>query len=124
MSGPRETAEKAWGHPLPDWIEALALACERSSQAKVARDLGRSGAVISHVLRKTYGADMGRIEERVRGLLLDGRVICPALGDLPAHECQDWRAKSRVFAVGNPLRTRMFRACKACPRNQKPEDEA
>ncbi|QYK42837.1 MAG: hypothetical protein KF887_06975 [Paracoccaceae bacterium] len=124
MRGPVEIAEEAWGTPLPDWIAALAQACALSSQAKVAKDIGRSGAVVSQVLRRCYGADMGRIEERVRGIFLDGRVICPALGDLPANECQDWRAKARVFAVGNPLRTRMFRACKGCPRNQKPEEHA
>lgn len=123
MSGPVELATQAWGHPLPDWIEALALACERSSQAQVAKVLGRSGAVVSQVLRRCYGADMARIEERVRGVYLDGRVICPALGELPANECQDWRGKARVFAVGNPLRTRMFRACKSCPRNQKEVEE-
>lgn len=124
MTGPVETAEAAWGRPLPDWVAALARACAVSSQAQVARQLGRSGAVVSQVLRRTYAADTGRIEERVRGLFLDGRVLCPALGELPTHQCQDWRAKARQFAVGNPLRARMFRACNACPRNQsEPREE-
>ncbi|MCU0826619.1 MAG: hypothetical protein MUE52_04270 [Tabrizicola sp.] len=108
-------AEEAWGAPLPDWIRALAIACGRSSQSKVAAQLDRSPAVVSTVLRKKYAGSYERIEERVRGILMDGRVECPALGQLPSHECQDWREKSKTFAPGNPLRTRMFRACQRCP---------
>ena len=44
-------SEEAWGAPLPDWVRALAVACQRASQAAVAKELGRSGAVVSQVLR-------------------------------------------------------------------------
>lgn len=115
MSDLVTTAEEAWGKPLPDWIRSLALACARSSQSKVARQLDRSPAVVSNVLRKQYAASYDRIEERVRGVLMNGRVDCPALGQLPSHKCQDWREKAKVFAVGNPTRTRMYRACQRCP---------
>lgn len=104
---------------MPDWVRALAMACARTSQGKVALALGRSAATVSQVLNNIYRADTARIEERVRGLYLDGRVICPALGELPTQQCQDWRDKSHAFAPGNPLRTRMFRACRACPVNTK-----
>lgn len=117
------TAEEAWGAPLPDWIRSLALACERSSQSKVAAQLDRSPAVVSTVLRKKYAGSYDRIEERVRGILMDGRIECPGMGQLPSHECQDWREKAKVFAPGNPTRTRMFRACRRCPVYQK-EGEA
>lgn len=115
MSDLMTTTEEAWGSPLPDWIRSLALACERSSQSKVAAQLDRSPAVVSTVLRKVYKGSYDRIEERVRGILMDGRVDCPGMGQLPSHECQDWREKARVFAPGNPTRTRMFRACRRCP---------
>lgn len=108
-------AEEAWGAPLPDWVRSLALACQRTSQSKVAAELDRSPAVVSTVLRKKYAGSYERIEERVRGLLMNGRVDCPALGQLPTHECQDWREKAKTFAAGNPTRTRMFRACRKCP---------
>jgi hypothetical protein len=114
-----EIAEEAWGKPLPDWIHALAINCQRTSQNVVARQLDRSAAMISQVLRRKYDADTARIEERVRGVFLNGCLICPALGELPLQECQDWREKARTFAVGNPLRTRMYRACRTCPVNQK-----
>lgn len=115
MSDLITTAEEAWGAPLPDWIRSLALACVRSSQSKVAAQLDRSPAVVSTVLRRKYAGSYERIEERVRGILMDGRVDCPALGQLPSHQCQDWREKAKVFAVGNPTRTRMYRACHRCP---------
>ena len=108
-------AEEAWGAPLPDWVRSLAMACQRTSQSKVASELDRSPAVVSTVLRKKYAGSYERIEERVRGLLMNGRVDCPALGQLPTHECQDWREKAKTFAAGNPTRTRMFRACRKCP---------
>lgn len=120
---PMETAPAAWGVNIPDWVVTLALECGRRSQVAVAHDLGRSGAVVSQVLHKTYPADMKHIEERVRGMFLDAKITCPAWGDLPLQECQDWREKSRTFALGNPTRVRMYRACSKCPRNQKEVSE-
>jgi hypothetical protein len=124
MKGPLQIAEAAWGHPLPDWVRALALACAQTNQARVARVLGRSDAVVSQVLRNKYGAETARIEERVRGLYLNGVVLCPEQGELPTNECQDWREKAGEFLIGNPMRIRMFHACRACPRNAKPERAA
>ena len=115
MSDPVTAAEEHWGSPLPDWVRALALACGRTSQSKVAAQLGRAPAVVSTVLRNKYGADTSRIEERVRGVFLNGKVECPEWGLLPTHKCQDWREKAKTFAPGNPTRTRMFRACNCCP---------
>lgn len=119
MSGPLDIAHAHWGADLPDWVHALAVECGRSSAARVAKQLDRSGAVISQVLNKKYPASMDRIEERVRGVFLNGKVICPALGDLPLQDCQDWREKAPTFALGNPTRLRMYRACNACPRYLK-----
>jgi hypothetical protein len=123
---PLQAAEAAWGADLPDWVAVLARQCNDRSQAAVARDLDRSGAVISQVLRRIYPADTARIEERVRGLFMAGQVDCPALGPLSMLNCQDWREKSREFALGSPQRSRMYRACNACPRNKPspaPEDQ-
>lgn len=115
---PLQVAEEAWGPDMPDWVRALAVECMRpgATQRAVAEKLGRTGAVVTQVLRRTYGAAYDRIEERVRGVFMDGRVECPSLGEVALQECQDWREKARVFSAGNPLRSRMFRACRACPR--------
>ena len=110
-------ARDAWGEPLPDWVETLALACDRASQNKVAVLLDRSSAVVSQVLSRKYPAAMDLIEERVRGVFMDGRVACPGLGEIAVQHCQDWRAKSGKLEVGSPLRVRMYRACRTCPRN-------
>ncbi len=113
---PLDVARAAWGEPLPDWVETLAIACGKASQAKVAARLEISGAVISQVLRKIYPADTARIEIRVRGVFMDGHVACPGWGELPVHECQKWRDLAGSFVLGSPLRARMHRACNACPR--------
>ena len=57
----------------------------------------------------------------MRGTFLNATLDCPALGELPLQQCQDWRDKASTFAMGNPLRTRMYRACNACPRYIKEE---
>ncbi|HHX89915.1 MAG TPA: hypothetical protein GX700_09135 [Paracoccus sp.] len=118
MSGAHfcQIARAHWGALLPDWIEALAKACDAASQAKVAKRLGRSGALVSGVLRASYPGDIRAIEELVRGHLLAGTVACPALGVLPLHECRDWMRKARAFQNTNALRVRMYRACHRCPR--------
>lgn len=116
---PYETAREAWGDDMPDWVEALALECTRSSQNKVAARLDRSSALVSQVLRNKYKAELSSIEEVVRGVLLNATVECPSLGRLPSHQCQEWRAKGREFVAGNPLRLRMYRACLNCARNRK-----
>ncbi|MCA3486520.1 MAG: hypothetical protein IOC84_04465 [Rhodobacter sp.] len=115
---PIEVARTAWAGSLPDWVEALALECGRTSQNKVAERLGRSAAMVSQILRNKYPGDLTGFEERFRGVFQAQALECPALGLIPSHECQDWRVKSRVFAVGNPLRRRMFLVCPACPRNR------
>jgi hypothetical protein len=123
MSGPVEKARAAWGEAMPDWVEALARACAASSQAKVARRLDRSDALVSDVLGKRYRGNMAAVEETVRGVLMDATVDCPALGLLPSHECQTWRQRARAFSGHNALRVQMYRACARCPRNRR-EGEA
>ena len=120
---PIDIARAAYGKDLPDWVEALALACGRSSQAAVARQLDRSGAVVSQILRAIYPAKTTQIEERVRGVLMNGTVECPALGPLPIQICQDHRQRARESVITNSHRARMQRACSNCPRNQKDGQE-
>ncbi|NTT86902.1 hypothetical protein HS053_13445 [Tabrizicola sp. SY72] len=123
MQTPIDIARAAYGKDLPDWVEALALACGRSSQAAVARQLDRSGAVVSQILRAIYPAKTTQIEERVRGVLMNGTVECPALGLLPIQICQDHRQRARESVITNSHRARMQRACSNCSRNQKEGQE-
>ncbi len=119
MSGPVETAHKAWGDDLPDWVERLALECAATSQNRVAKAMNRSAAMISQVLRRKYPGDLSAVEELVQGVFMSAVIECPALGRIPANDCQDWRMKARRFVNVNAMRVRMYRACARCPRNQK-----
>lgn len=117
MSGPLETARTAWGPDVPDWIEALASECAKSSQNKVAVKIDLSAGLVSAVLHKKYAGDMRRVEETVRGIFMAETLMCPALGVIGLNICQDWRRKARHFSPHNTSRVRMRRACRDCPKN-------
>lgn len=124
MSGPLDKARAAWGDDMPDWVETLAIECGKTSQNKVAKLLDRSATTISLILGRTYPGEMASMAERVRGVFMDAVIACPAVGEMPAQRCQDWRAKARVFTIGNPERRRMYRACHGCPRFKKADADA
>ena len=118
MIGPKAIAAAHWA-PVPDWIDCLADECAASNQSAVARRLSISPSIVSTVLRNKYPGDVDAVETAVRGAYMNASLDCPALGSIPADECQQWRRKSRKFNNANSLRVRMFRACGDCPRNQK-----
>jgi DNA-binding XRE family transcriptional regulator len=91
------------------------------SQAEIARRLDVSDGTVSNALKGKYIGDVDKLAERIRGELLKQTVACPVLGEITSRTCQDERAKPLHFA--NPLRVRMFRACKACPHNPKGDAE-
>lgn len=112
-------AKAAWKAELPDWVRALAEACNASSQNKVAMRLDRSGSMVSMVLGGTYGdkgGDMAALEDRVRGVLMAETVECPAFGNLPLNECQDWQKRAAQRPGYNTLSVTMYRACNRCAR--------
>lgn len=119
-----DTARAAWGDLLPDWIETLALECQLKSQSQVAAALEVSPAAISTLLRRKYAGSTARMEERVRGVFLDGKVMCPALGELAVNECLKHRDRAKSFAMASPTRALMYRACNRCPRftEKTPDD--
>jgi hypothetical protein len=110
-------AREAWGAAAPDWIVALAEACDRTSQSRVAGDLALSASAVNAVLRGRYAAGTGRIEQLVRGRLMAAVVPCPQLGELAADLCQEWQGRAR----GKPasaFHRRMQAACRTCPRSR------
>lgn len=82
------------------------------SQAKVAHELGVSGAVVSTLLKDKYQGDVAAMEERIRGKFLGATVICPVMGTLSKDSCLDNQALPMAFT--NPLRAALGRACKKC----------
>lgn len=118
-----EVAREGWANAVPDWIEALVMACDQSSQAKVAKRLGYTGAVVSQVIRNSYPARHDGIEERVRAIYLGGVVACPALGQISSEACLNWRDMAGKLTSSSPAIVRMFRACSVCPRCGRRDEE-
>lgn len=105
-----DKAQAAWGNPLPDWIAALAEACDRSTQAEIAKRLGSSTAVISHVLAKNYAGNLQRVEENVRGALLGATVNCPVLGEIGTDRCLAEQKMGNTFS--SAMRGAIYRNCR------------
>lgn len=113
-----DKARSAWGDPLPEWVEALAEACNAETQVSVGRKLGYSSAAVSLVLANKYGAgDMEKFEGVVRGALMAETVLCPVLQDISRDRCLYWQAKPYSTASSNTVR--MFQACRSgCPHSR------
>ncbi|SEK33421.1 hypothetical protein SAMN05443999_101233 [Roseovarius azorensis] len=112
-----DTARQFWGDALPDWVAALARACDETSQNKVARRLERSASLVSNVLRNRYPADLGIVEDLVRGHLMSEDVDCPVKGRIGKQVCRKWRGRARQFGNVNADYITMYRACNRCPLN-------
>lgn len=110
-----DTAREFWGEGIPDWVEALARACDETSQNKVALRLERSAALVSNILRNRYPADTSAVEDIVRGTFMSGRIACPVLGEIGTHLCRKWRSRAGHFENVNAQYVTMYRACNRCP---------
>lgn len=85
------------------------------TQSEIARRLGVSEGTISNAFKGRYIGNVDKLAERIRGELLNQTVACPILGEISTRICQDERSKP--FAATNPMRVRLWRACKSCPHN-------
>lgn len=97
-----------WGEP-PDWILALAAAAARKSAAAVAKRLGYSPSVVSQALANAYPGDLDRLEQVVRGALMDLRVDCPVLGGIGRDRCLS--EQKEPFRATSSHRARLYHAC-------------
>lgn len=113
-----DRARAAWAPKgkLPAWVAALAEACDRGSQGKVADRLGISAAVVNQVLSDSYKGRLDRVETRVRGELMKETVSCPVLGPISTRDCLDHQA--RKFSATNPLRVKLAQTCPTCPNRE------
>jgi DNA-binding transcriptional regulator YdaS (Cro superfamily) len=110
-------ARAAWGERLPDWVEALATACDRSSQGRVAALLGISATTVNQTLGRAYRGRMDRVEARVRGELMRETVVCPVLGEISRRACLDHQ--SRRYSPTNLVRVQLFTACRTCENREE-----
>ncbi|MGH1416869.1 MAG: hypothetical protein ACRBB0_25520 [Pelagimonas sp.] len=116
-----DNARAAYGDTLPDWVEALARECDRTSGNRTAKTLGYSASAISNVIHNQYKAATGTIEQAVRGALMKETVTCPMIGEIGKDKCLHWRKQAKLDAPANTLHVRMSRACTRCPHNQEKE---
>ena len=63
-------ARTAWGKSIPAEVLVLAEACKADTSRAVAKRLGYSDAVVSHVLAAKYPGDMAKVFAKVRGALM------------------------------------------------------
>ncbi|MEW6124152.1 MAG: transcriptional regulator [Pseudomonadota bacterium] len=113
-------AHAGWGEP-PDWILALARACQADSQTAVGKRLGVSGSMISGALARRYPGDMDRLEGRVRGALMGATVACPVVGVIGRDQCIAHQAKP--FSTASSVAVRLHNACKSCSHRQSRKDD-
>lgn len=108
-----DKAVAAWGKNLPDWVRALAEACDATSLRKTAATLSVSPAIVSlAICHKREKLDF--IQSRAEGKLLAHLVTCPVLGSIGRNECL--REQAAGFSAANPLRVQLYRACRnGCP---------
>ena len=112
-------ARAAWGEDAPEWVIALAEACNRETQAAVARKLGYSSSTISQVLSNNYQlGDMIRMEAVVRGAMMSETVLCPVMGtEIGRDVCSGWQ--KRPFSTASANAVRMYQGCRsACPHSR------
>lgn len=116
-----ERAQAAWGI-APDWIQALAEACDATSQTVVAARIGYSASTISECIANKYRGDVGRVAEKVGGALLKTVVDCPILGEIGRDRCLD--EQRQEFRATSAMRAQLYHACRSgCPFSKIPSKE-
>lgn len=115
-------AEASWGTALPEEVRALAIACRADTARAVAKRLGYSDAVVSHVLANRYPGDIDRVFAAIRGALMGEKVLCPILDEIGRDRCLT--EQKRPFAATNSIRARLFLACQSCKNRQQRQEDA
>ncbi|WP_133636882.1 hypothetical protein [Zavarzinia compransoris] len=106
---------------MPDWIAALAAACDKRPQKEVAAAINYSNAVVHAVLRRNYPGAMAKVEARVRLLLITTSVTCPLYGmEIPARRCLE--TQDAPPSTASLMAANRARICGACP-SAKPKKE-
>lgn len=95
----------------PDWIAVLREELQRTSLKVLGRKLGLSPTTVHQVLKGAYKGNLKRIEDRVRGELLNKRIKCPVLDMITPRKCQD--SQKSPLLVTNPQRVQLWRACRS-----------
>ena len=104
-----EKANAAWGTAMPDWVKALAEACDEQGLRKVAAKLNVSPAIVSLAINRKR-TDLSFVRYPVEKVLMITMVACPVLGVLGRNECLQEQMKP--FSGVNPLTVQLYQACR------------
>lgn len=97
------------------WVTLLRAAREEHGPTAVGRTIGYSASVVIDVCEGRYKADPGRVKEAVMATIGAAEVTCPVLGVIGLDACRKHR--KAPFSATNPLRVRLWKACRSCPNN-------
>lgn len=116
MSPSLARASAAWGKDPPDWVAALAAACDVAPQTRVAARIGYSASAISQALSGKYKGDLAKLEAAVRGALMGETVECPVLGAIGRDQClrNQRQLQAARSSAGDPVRQALRRTCPTC----------
>lgn len=109
---------------MSNWLEELQAAVKGSSLAVIAERLGFSRTTISMVCNGKYKGNLDNVRERVESVLLGKSVICPILGQIPAHQCKAHQARRAGDVSSAPNEIKLYKACRSgCPHSQLAQEE-
>lgn len=116
----QQKAEAGWKGAAPDWVQELANMAEARGLKACASRLDYSITVISQTISNKYKGDLTKVEQKVRGALMEETVACPVLGEIGKDACLVWQAKPR--AITSAIRAAVYRACRnGCPHSRLKE---
>lgn len=108
-----DKALAAWGRDMPDWVRALAEACDDKGLRRTAGAIGVSPAMASLAVNRQRDK-LDFIKAKVTATLMVTIIACPVMGVMGKTECLQEQAKP--FSAANPLRIQLYRACRnGCP---------
>jgi len=104
-------AKASWGEALPAWLEILAAEATRTSLGAAAKKIGCTDGLVSAVLANKYKAKTDRVEQKVRGALMNETVTCPILGEIGRDYCLQQQEMPNTHA--SSFRSKLYRACRS-----------
>ena len=94
---PVQRATEAWGETMPEWVRAVAEACEKETQAAVGKRFGYSGSTVNQLLSNTYRGDIGRVDAQAEEQTFSKikEILEKSIDELP-NELQDLKRSLKV----------------------------
>lgn len=103
-----QRVHEAWGQSAPEWMQALARACDAHTLRKVAAMLKVSPALVSLNLRRQSNASE-LLEKRVKSRIMVSLIHCPVLGLIDAPTCMT--EQEQPLLTTNTQRIQLYKAC-------------